>query len=187
VKTAVKVEEDTEVAAQQAVKVLIRLKPDGVGPEKFLREVSDRFASIMKLDRTRGANRDAIDRALRRGIAERQILEEEEGGSRSSEELAEFLNMTRQAIDQRRKARKLIAWQDSAGHWRFPVWQLNRNGQPYDDLPPILDELPGDSWSDMIFFLSESEALKARPLDLLRKGQGKRVRVAAMRFGRHGA
>jgi hypothetical protein len=50
-----------------------------------------------------------------------------------------------------------------------------------------LDELPGDSWSDMIFFLSESEALKARPLDLLRKGQGKRVRVAAMRFGRHGA
>jgi hypothetical protein len=67
------------------------------------------------------------------------------------------------------------------------TWQFNEMGRPYQDLATILDELPGDPWSDMIFFLSESESLRARPLDLLRKGKAKGARLVAMRFGRQGA
>jgi hypothetical protein len=121
-------------------------------------------------------------------VLARKGMEQEEGGSRSSDQIADLLGITRQAVDQRRKARKLIAWQDEAAHWRFPVWQLNEMGRPYPELAAILEELPGDPWSDMIFFLSESESLHgARPLDLLRRGKAKGARLAAMRFGRQGA
>jgi hypothetical protein len=107
--------------------------------------------------------------------------------ARSSEEIAKLLDITRQAVDQRRRARRLTAWQDAAGHWRFPLWQFNETGRPFTELETILAELPGDPWSDMIFFLSESEMLRGRPLDLLRRGKAKQVRLAAMRFGRQGA
>ena len=98
----------------------------------------------------------------------------------SDDLVLEFVNVT--ALD-----RKFIAWQDAVGHWRFPVWPFDKTGRPFPDLASILDALPGDPWSDMIFLLSESESLQARPLDLLRRGKGKRVHVAAMRFGRQGA
>ena len=101
-------------------------------------------------------------------------------------QIAELLGISSQEVDQQRLDRKLIAWQDAAGHWRFPVWQFNES-RPFPELATILKELPGDSWSDMTFFLSDSEWLGRRPLDLLRRGKGKRVRILAMRFGRQGA
>jgi hypothetical protein len=133
------------------------------------------------------SNRQAIVRANNRGVLVRKAMEEVEGGSRSREQIAELLGIASQEVDQRRRDRKFIAWQDAVGHWRFPVWQFDKTGRPFPDLASILDALPGDPWSDMIFLLSESESLRARPLDLLRRGKGKRVRMAAMRFGRQGA
>jgi hypothetical protein len=179
--------EDPRDVAQEAAETIARLKPPDVPAEQFIEDVMGRYAAVLKLDRDRPANHQAIARAIDRGALVRKEMEEDEGGSRSSEQIAELLNITRQAVDQRRRARKLIAWQDAAGHWRFPVWQFDETGRPFPDLASILEELPGDPWSDMIFFLSESESLRARPLDLLRRGKSKRVRLAAMRFGRQGA
>lgn len=176
-----------EVAAQEAAEMLVRLKPVGVSAERFIQEVVARYSAVLSDADRYAENKSAILRALDRGVLARKEMEEEEGGSRSSEQIAELLNITRQAVDQRRKARRLIAWQDGAGHWRFPVWQFNETGRPFQELAAILAELPGDPWSDMIFFLSESESLRGRPLDLLRGGKAKQVRLAAMRFGRQGA
>jgi hypothetical protein len=128
---------------------------------------------------------EAVARALERGKLARAALEADEGGSQSSEQVAALLGVTRQAVDQRRRARHLVAWQDSSGHWRFPVWQFDpQTARPYPGLAPILAALPGDPWSDMIFFLSRDETLGARPLDLLRGGRAKRVVPAALRYGR---
>jgi hypothetical protein len=130
----------------------------------------------------------AVARALERGRIARAELEEDEGGSKSSEQIAELLGITRQAVDQRRRARRLVAWQNDAGHWRFPVWQFDpQTARPYPGLPPILAALPGDPWSDMIFFLSRDETLGTRPLDLLRGGRAKRVVPAALRYAGQGA
>lgn len=181
------VAEEPRDVAQEAAETIARLKPPDVPAEQFIEDVMGRYAAVLKLDRDRPANHQAIARAIDRGALVRKDMEEDEGGSRSSEQIAELLNITRQAVDQRRRARKLVAWQDAAGHWRFPVWQFDETGRPFPDLASILEELPGDPWSDMIFFLSESESLRARPLDLLRRGKSKRVRLAAMRFGRQGA
>lgn len=138
-------------------------------------------------DHDRSENQQAIARATERGLLVRKEIEKEEGGSRSSEQIAELLNISGQEVEEQRRERKLIAWQDTAGDWRFPVWQFNKRGCPFPELATILKELPGDPWSDMSFFLSESEWLQGRPLDLLRRNKGKSVRVAAMRFGRQGA
>jgi hypothetical protein len=178
-----------EVAAQEAAEMLANLKPAGVSAARFLQDVTDRYSAVVagNMDSCEAENKEAILRALDRGVLVRKEMEEDEGGARSSEEIADLLNITRQAVDQRRKAHRLIAWQDAAGHWRFPIWQFNETGRPFSELAAILEELPGDPWSDMIFFLSESESLRGRPLDLLRKGKAKKVRLAAMRFGRQGA
>jgi hypothetical protein len=164
---------------QHAAHLLEELRPKEVSAANFIEQVATEYI--------RAKNRSAIDRALKRGVLIRKTMEEDEGGARSSEQVAKFLGLTRQAIDQRRKARKLIAWQDQAGHWRFPVWQFDSNGLPFRELPAILEELPGDPWSDMIFFLTDDQTLGGRPLDILRRGKGNRVRLAAMRFGRQGA
>lgn len=130
----------------------------------------------------------AVARALERGKLARAALEADEGGSKSSEQVADLLDVTRQAIDQKRRARQLVAWQNASGHWRFPVWQFDpQTARPYPGLAPILAALPGDPWTDMIFFLSRDEGLGQRPLDLLRSGRAKRVVAAALRYGHQGA
>jgi hypothetical protein len=186
-KLATNIPKDSQDVAQDAAETIARLKPAGVSAERFMEDVMGKFAAVLELEGRETVNHQAIARALERGVLARKEMEQEEGGSRSSDQIAELLGITRQAVDQRRKARKLIAWQDEAAHWRFPVWQFNEMGRPYPDLATILEELPGDPWSDMIFFLSESESLRARPLDLLRRGKAKGARLLAMRFGRQGA
>jgi hypothetical protein len=178
------VSDAAKVAVQEAAQMLAHLKPQGISAERFIHDVAESYAALTEDE---AENTEAILRALDRGVLLRKEMEEAEGGSRSSEQIAELLGITRQAVDQRRKARRLIAWQDAAGHWRFPLWQFNEAGRPFADLEAILAELPGDPWSYMIFFLSESEMLRGRPLDLLRRDKAKQVRLAAMRFGRQGA
>lgn len=194
-------------AAQAVVRALETFKLPELDRATFLRAVWDRVeASYAVKDSIpvppslealpRGARRipckpenpsQAVAHALDRGKLARVALEKDEGGSKSSEQIAELLGVTRQAVDQRRRARHLVAWRDAAGHWRFPVWQFDpKTAQPYPGLPSILAALPGDPWSDMIFFLSRDETLDARPLDLLRCGRAKRVVPAALRYSGQG-
>ena len=118
------------------------------------------------------SNQEAMERALARGVVARKELEVEEGGSYSEEDVSKLLNITPQTVDRRRKARRMIAWKDESGNWRFPVWQFSANGE----LPGVetcLKELDlgEDGWGFMIFFLSPSYTLEGkRPLDLLREG-----------------
>ncbi|MBV9488502.1 MAG: hypothetical protein JO069_02100 [Verrucomicrobia bacterium] len=190
---------ELNVAVEQAVVVIKGLKPPGLNDAVFLEAIGHALArgklaaiheGLTKASQ-RGqtpANSDAIARALERGKLARSVLEEEEGGAKSSEQIAELLGITRQAVDQRRRSRRLVAWQDAASHWRFPVWQFDPvTARPYPGLDSILAALPGDPWSDMIFFLSNDETLGARPLDFLRSGRAKRAVLSAMRYGRQGA
>ena len=142
----VNVAEEPRNVAQEAAETIARLKPPDVPAELFIEDVMGRYAAVLKLDRDRTANHQAIARAIQRGALARKEMEEDEGGSRSSEQIAELLNITRQAVDQRRRARKLIAWQDAVGHWRFPVWQFDETGRPFPDLASIwknFPEIPG--------------------------------------------
>ncbi len=132
-------------------------------------------------------NEAAIARALARGVIARRELEREEGGSLSGLRVSRLLKTTRATVDGRRLDNKLVAWQNGAGHWRYPVWQFCEDFV----LPGIaecLKEINSDGMGALIFFLSARYSLEGkRPLDLLREGKIKEALQVARRHGTHGA
>lgn len=135
-------------------------------------------------------NEDAIARALARGVIARRELENEEGGSYSALQVSRLLKTTRAIVDGRRLDNKLVAWQNAAGCWRYPVWQFCEDFV----LPGIQEclaeirEINSDGMGALIFFLSARYSLEGkRPLDLLREGKVKKAILVAKRHDTHGA
>jgi len=111
-----------------------------------------------------------------------------EGGAWTVDQVASHLGLSRQAVDKRRKAGKLLALTVGRRGYLYPLWQFARRGV----LPGweiILRELAAhDPWAQVIFMLSPSDRLgDQRPLDALRHGGVDEVKAAASAFGEHGA
>jgi hypothetical protein len=146
---------------------------------EFLRQVVDQTKQWQK--------RGPQDRVLARGIIARKELEQAEGGSLSTVEVAKTLGYTnRQSVDYQRVAQNLVAWRIST-HWRYPKWQFTKNGL----LPGIKECLhtlnTKSCWARMAFFLSKRHSLGGkRPLDMLREGRVDEAIAAARREGGHG-
>jgi hypothetical protein len=153
----------------------------------------------MATERARGpvtkapARRDSGKRPERRGAraagfeARGQLLRAR-GGSWSVKRVAAHLGLTRQAVDQRRRANKLIGPAVGRHGYRYPMWQFSGGGvvRGLEDVLAVLS--PHDPWAQVIFMLSPSDRLDgAIPLDALREGQIEEVRNAAALFGEHGA
>jgi hypothetical protein len=177
----------TAALAKTAAEQIAKLRPADESADAFLEAVAENYIARelpRKAERAR-----LLQRARARGAALKAKLQQD-GEFLSSEALAEFLGIRRQAIDGRRKSNKLVAWRDQRGHWQFPLWQFDLEKKTL--LPGIsecLGELPDDEWSRMLFFLTEDEVLskKERPIDLLRKGERiDEVIKSAERYGRHG-
>jgi hypothetical protein len=177
----------TETLAKTAAEQIAKLRPAHETAEAFLQAVAENYIARelpRKAERAR-----LLQRARARGVALKAKLQQD-GEFISSQALAEFLGIRRQAVDGRRKTGKLVAWRDQRGHWQFPLWQFDLEKKTL--LPGIMDclrELPDDDWSRMLFFLSVDEVLSARerPIDLLHKGERiDAVIKSAERYGRHG-
>jgi hypothetical protein len=177
----------TATLAKTAAEQIAKLRPADEPADAFLQAVAENYIARElphKAERAR-----LWQRARARGAALKAKLQQD-GEFLSSEALAEFLGIRRQAIDGRRKSGKLVAWRDQRGHWQFPLWQFHLEKKTL--LPGIaecLGELPDDDWSRMLFFLSVDEVLseKERPIDLLRKGERVNAVIkSAGRYGRHG-
>ena len=103
-------------------------------------------------------------------------------------EIGSTLGSTRQAVDNRRKRKTLIAVQLGKRGYRYPAWQFS-GGQVLPGLDRILRVL-GDltPWMQMAFFLNDNAWLKnRRPLDLLRLGEIEPVLMAAQQYGEQSA
>lgn len=129
-----------------------------------------------------------IDAARAAGIEARDQLLTAQGGSWPVERVAKYLGLTRQAVDKRRRANKLIGLAVGRHGYLYPSWQFSRNGTV-----PRLEDVLGalhrhDPWSQVIFMLSPNDRLDGvTPLEALRKGQTEDVKIAASLFGEHGA
>ena len=110
---------------------------------------------------------------------------EAEGGSLSSEEVARLLQISKTAVLKRLAAGRLLAWEvERLGAKRFPRWQFDNRGHVLNGLEDVLAILNQDAhldaWGKLLFFLQEKPSLDGRrPLDLLREGKLKEVRLAA--------
>jgi len=129
-----------------------------------------------------------LARATVRGLEARQQLAEAEGGSLSSENAARLLRISKTAVLKRLEAGRLLAWREERLQAaRFPRWQFDQHGHVLAGFEEVLQILNQDerldAWGKILFFLQEKRSLDgARPLDLLRAGELKKVCLAAQEY-----
>jgi hypothetical protein len=131
---------------------------------------------------------DPLAPARLRGIAARQRLIEMAGGILSAEEAAGALGLTRQAIDKRRRAGRLLAVSLGRRGYRYPAFQFVRGGV-LPGLEAVLAALrPHDPWMQLSFFVNRHSDLdEESPLAALEGGAVEPVKAAAAALGEHGA
>ena len=123
-----------------------------------------------------------------RGWQAQQELLKLAGGTMTSEQVAQVLRLTRQAVDKRRNSGKLIAIPQGQHKFVYPACQFGERG-PLMGLEEMLAGLGDrDAWMQLTFLLSPNSDLDGKsPHDLLRQGKSVPVVEAAARFGEQGA
>jgi len=122
-----------------------------------------------------------------RGLKRKQQMLETAGGALTSEQVAEILGISRQAVDKRRAATQLLALTQGRRGYSYPSFQFE-DGRPITGLEEVLAELKElDPWMQMVFFTSPNERLGDKtPLERLKKGLVSEVKAAATGFGEQG-
>ncbi len=170
------------------------LRIAGAMPAKRIREVARARSDYEVLLRVlewapppvEGAG-DDLSEARLRGLRERDRLLVAEGGTVAVAEAAKLLHVTRQAVDKRRKAGRLLGLPVGRRGYAYPVWQFSREGV-VPGLEEALQALKGhDPWMKTVFLLNRNTRLGGdSPLQALRKGRVDDVCQAARTFGEHG-
>jgi len=126
--------------------------------------------------------------SLRGAVAMRELLSAD-GGALTASEVAKVLDISRQAVDKRRKAGQLLAVELPKRGLLYPAWQLGETGAPLPGFAQVLAALRDhDPWAQARFFVTSNDRLNdQRPLDLLREGALTPVLTAARAFGTHAA
>lgn len=133
-------------------------------------------------------NQDPLGMARLRGIETKRRILTEDGGMLTAEKVGEALTISRQAVEKRRKAGRLIGVSLGRRGFGYPAWQLSERGT-LPGLEVVLDALkPHDAWTKLVFFTSENAATDGKkPLDVLRSGDVEKVVAAARMYGEQGA
>lgn len=155
---------------------------NGEEPEAKVRNVVQAYREAAH------TRRSAEAEALLRGIEAQNQLKNAEGGSLSADEVRPLLGLSKQGVLDRHKAGALLGWREKQNAVRFPAWQFTPRGV----LPGMAESLRAlhekpnlDDWAKVLFYLSPRESLGGRrPLDLLKAGQGEKVRSLAEGYGR---
>ena len=130
---------------------------------------------------------DPLAEARLRGLRARDQILSAEGGTLLAGRVADHLRISRQAVDKRRQAGKLIGLDVGRHGYAYPSWQFDERGV----LPGLEDVLGNmrirDPWMQAGFFLSGDPRLQgATPLERLRHGDVEAVVRAARGYGQHG-
>jgi hypothetical protein len=129
-----------------------------------------------------------LQEARLRGAGSRKRILETEGGVLSVRQVADHLNLSRQAVDERRKKGKLIGLRTGGRSYAYPAWQLSQQGV-LPGLERTLGALRGwDPWTQAAFMLNPNARLWGNaPLQELRAGNVDEVLRAAQAYGEHSA
>lgn len=125
-------------------------------------------------DKLQAALAAARDRGRRR-VAE--ILGEDD--MLSAETFADLLGVSRVTVNTKRQSGQVLGLDGAKRGFRFPSWQLDRDGRPYAALPK-LHEILGGAWAVYRFLVTPDGALDGRTgLAALKRGQDEEVIAAA--------
>lgn len=128
--------------------------------------------------------RDPLLSAKLRGLRNRETLLAVEGPALTAEEAASALGITRQGVDKRRRAGRLLAVTIGRRGYLYPAWQFTSSGV----LPGLEEVLAAlrdhDPWMQLSFMVNPDTALGGRvPLAELRQGDLAAVLRAARTYG----
>jgi hypothetical protein len=88
-------------------------------------------------------------------------------------QFAQFLGTTRTTVNAKRQSRQVLGLEGAKRGFRFPRWQIERNGKPFEALPHLFQRL-GDAWAVYRFLIqrhSELNGLTGR--QALERGKAK--------------
>lgn len=129
--------------------------------------------------------KDPLLEAKLKGIkAKQELLNYQGRRALTSEEVAIYLNMTRQAVDKRRKQNKLLGILLGKRGYRYPAWQFD-DGRVLAGWEQVLANMEHlDDWSKLIFMVTGDIRLDGKtPLECLQKAQVEQVILAAKSYG----
>jgi hypothetical protein len=131
---------------------------------------------------------DPLAAARLRGLLARSRILEADGGPFTVDQVAKSLGISRQAVDKRRRAGKLLGLDTGRRGYLYPSWQFTSDGV-LPGLETVLRNLTiHDPWMQAAFFLNGSYYLDGEsPLAELRRGHVKAVVRAALTYGEQGA
>ncbi|PSH55276.1 XRE family transcriptional regulator [Phyllobacterium sophorae] len=139
--------------------------PQDAFPVEEVREPDDELQAALLAARERGQRRVA------------QILAEDD--MLSAEAFADLLGVSRVTVNTKRQHGQVLGLDGAKRGFRFPAWQLDRDGRPYAALPK-LQEILGSAWAVYRFLFTPHGSLDGRTgLDALKRGQDDHVIAAA--------
>jgi hypothetical protein len=114
---------------------------------------------------------DPLAGAIARGAEARARLAEAAGGLLAADTVGRLLGITRQAVDKRRGAGRLLALR-IRGDWHYPAAQFSGDGEVLDGIAEVIAAMPEASpWSVLDFLLAADDTLGGiPPLAALRTG-----------------
>ena len=175
-------------AQEQLVRALVEVTSD-LSAKELKRPTTSVLATIIERLAERMLPSSApLAKARLRGVLAQRELVDAEGGALTGNELATLLHVTRQAVDKRRKAGRLLALELPKRGYLYPAWQFTDDGV-LQGLAEVLAALPDDSpWAKARFFVAGNDRLGGRrPVDVLREGDVMAVLRSAEMSGEHGA
>jgi hypothetical protein len=125
------------------------------------------------------ADEDDLDRALdaareRGRLRAAEVLSGEE--MLSAEEFAELLGVSRVTVNAKRQKHEVLALEGAKRGFRFPAWQIDENGKPFDVLPKLFELLGDSPWTVYRFLVQRHAELDgASAQDSLRRGRADQV------------
>lgn len=122
---------------------------------------------------------DGLERALEAARERGQLREAEllSGEAMlSAEEVAELLGVSRVTVNAMRQKNEVLALESAKHGFRFPVWQIDENGKPFEVLPKLFELLGDSPWTVYRFLVQRHAELDgASARDYLRRGRTDQV------------
>lgn len=143
---------------------------DDVFPVEEVRPPDRELQAVLEAARERG----------RRRVAE--VLAEDD--MLSADAIAALLGVTRVTVNTRRQSGQLLGLDGAKRGFRFPSWQLDRDGRPYAALRALHERL-GGAWPVYRFLVTPHGALNGRTgLEALKRGNVDEALAAAESIAR---
>jgi hypothetical protein len=76
----------------------------------------------------------------------------------SADQFAELLGTTRATVNTKRQNRQILGLEGATRGFRFPIWQIGKDGRPFSALPILFDRL-GDAWAVYRFLVQQHSEL----------------------------